>query len=202
MNNVKKYNFWESTGIAKPKEQPKQELIKAEVEKLKEEMNTPAPNSSTAPEILKEEDVADKTRTVIEILQKEKFGNEGQRRKFIDLITSLFGINDKDSRKFIKMLGDAATGVANKMLVADEPEEEVEEVVEVEEAPTPKIHDEFVSDAIGGEHFESTANKLDNDKALLEKIQGYEQQILSERKTKKVRNTPFGEEVDEYKFNK
>ena len=65
---------------------------------------------------IKEEDGSEKALEIISILSDEKFGNEGQRKKFISMITNLFSLSDPVSRKFIRKLGDACTLIAQEMV--------------------------------------------------------------------------------------
>lgn len=93
---------------------------------------------------LQEQIENEKTREIIEILTDENFGSDGQRRKFVDLITSLFNIADKDARKFMRELGKKCTDVGNEMLgdrrnseneELESPEEETMEIEYEKEEP-------------------------------------------------------------------
>lgn len=79
------------------------------------------------------------TKTIIELLQNERFSNAKQRTRFVDLLTSLFGIDDKDSRKFMKKLGDACTDIGTEMIPSEETEAEEEPMGYDESAIAKKI---------------------------------------------------------------
>lgn len=97
---------------------------------------------------MQEEIQNEKTREIIEILTDENFGSESQRKRFIDLMTSLFNISDNDARRFIRELGKACTSIGGNMLgdreasvddvinADDELEIEDEEMEELEEVPS------------------------------------------------------------------
>ena len=97
---------------------------------------------------MQEEIQNEKTREIIEILTDENFGSEAQRKRFIDLMTSLFNISDNDARKFIRELGKACSSIGGNMLgdrepvvddainANDELEIEDEQIEELEEVPS------------------------------------------------------------------
>jgi hypothetical protein len=121
------------------------------------------------------------SKTIIELLQKEKFSNQKQRARFIDLITSLFGVDDKDSRKFMKMLGNACTDIGKEMLSSEE-EFDYNEAPEIE-----------AKNAVGTGYSEEE---------IRDKIKEYENQLKESAPKKKrmIRTVAFGPEVEEYVF--
>lgn len=92
-------------------------------------------DNPTYMEQLEEQVKNEKTKEIISILTDENFGNENQRKKFVDLITSLFNIADSDARRFIRELGKACTNIGNDMLASEEVEEVDEEYEEEDFAP-------------------------------------------------------------------
>jgi hypothetical protein len=62
----------------------------------------------------------EKVSELIAILRDERFSNEDQRKKMVDIISSLMNFKDADARKFFKALGDACTSIGEDMLQDDE----------------------------------------------------------------------------------
>ena len=81
-------------------------------------------------EVLQEEE-GNKSKVLIDILKNENFAKEEQRKKFVDIITSLFNLKDKEARLFFKKLGQACTEIGseiNKEPESDSMEEKIEEM--------------------------------------------------------------------------
>ena len=68
-------------------------------------------------EIIKPEIVLDKRATsIIKTLRDENFKSEEARKKFVDLITSLYNIKDPRSRLAFKKIGDLFTEIGDDLL--------------------------------------------------------------------------------------
>lgn len=91
-------------------------------------------------EEIKEQINNEEVAGLIKVLGDEKFGNEDQRKKFVDILTSLMVMKDKNARSFIKKLGDACTYLAHEML-EDEVEGDDEEM-------TPIPDEEFMTESL------------------------------------------------------
>lgn len=60
---------------------------------------------------------------IIQILQTEDFRNKDQRKKMIRLLVNLFHLdNEREVRKFFKLLGDACTNIGQDLLAPVETE--------------------------------------------------------------------------------
>lgn len=81
---------------------------------------------------IKEEVRNEKVAELLSILRDENYANEDQRKKMIDILTSLFNIRDKDARLIFKKLGQALTDIGNEMLTTPD-EEEIADEGEIEE---------------------------------------------------------------------
>ena len=114
--------FMESTNTEKKFRRMK--LIKKAVEQLDEAVEN------------------EKAGELISVLQNEKFSNSDQRKKFIDIITSIFSIDDKDTRAFIKKLGDACTTIGEEMMAEPESDEGGEEEKDKEKPAEDKGKDD------------------------------------------------------------
>jgi hypothetical protein len=57
-----------------------------------------------------------KVDSIIKILRDEDFSNEDQRKKFIDLLTSLHSSSDPRARQTFKLLGKHLTNIGNELL--------------------------------------------------------------------------------------
>ena len=88
-------------------------------------------------DILEEQEAKD----LISILKNENFGNEDQRKKFVDVVTSLLNMKEKEARQFFKKLGDACTDIASDMYEEEEVSgiEEIENFEKMDESTKDKI---------------------------------------------------------------
>lgn len=89
---------------------------------------------------IKEEVSNDEAKEIITILRDESFGNENQRKRLLNLLTSLFDISHKDARTFFKKLGNAMTSIGSEMINDEIPEEDY--------ADEDSIKDEVIDDEI------------------------------------------------------
>lgn len=74
--------------------------------------------------ILKEDELMEQVdnEQAIELmgmLRDERFGNEGQRKRFVDIISSLMNLPAKDIGPFFRKLGDACSVIGDEMLNLD-----------------------------------------------------------------------------------
>ena len=92
-----------------------------------------------------------KIKEILQTLQNDSFGNEGQRKAFVDLLSSLHNSSDKTARKVFKLLGDYCSDMIPTLLgdetaeVEDDTEESFTPVyVEGEEKENEyKYHSKF-----------------------------------------------------------
>ena len=75
------------------------------------------------------EEAEGKIKEILQTLQNDSFGNEGQRKAFVDLLSSLHNSSDKTARKVFKLLGDYCSDMIPTLL-GDETEEEIEDIEE------------------------------------------------------------------------
>jgi len=75
------------------------------------------------------EEAEGKIKEILQTLQNDSFGNEGQRKAFVDLLSSLHNSSDKTARKVFKLLGDYCSDMIPTLL-EDETEEEVDDTEE------------------------------------------------------------------------
>ncbi len=68
---------------------------------------------------------------LLSVLKNEKFGNDDQRKRMIDILTSLFTVKDKDARKIFKRVGEFFTDLGEEMLDSpkDISDEKIKETV-------------------------------------------------------------------------
>jgi cell division ATPase FtsA len=63
---------------------------------------------------------------LIQVLKSEDFKNKLQRRKMIKLLVNLFHLdNEKEVRKFFRLLGDACTNIGEELLKDENIEDNV-----------------------------------------------------------------------------
>lgn len=83
---------------------------------------------------LKEQVNNEKVADFLTTLKDENFGNEDQRKKMVDIMSSLMNIKDPDARRIFKRVGQFFTKLGDEMLGGnrEEPEMELpeEEIIE------------------------------------------------------------------------
>ena len=57
-----------------------------------------------------------KVSAYIKVLRDENFGSEDQRKKMLDILTSLHNSSDKRSRLLFKKIGEHLTEIGNEIL--------------------------------------------------------------------------------------
>jgi len=73
----------------------------------------------------------EKVASLLSTLRDESFGNEDQRKKMIDVMSSLLNVKDPDARSIFKKMGSFFTDLGNEML-GDNIETDVIDEVELD----------------------------------------------------------------------
>lgn len=69
----------------------------------------------------------DDVLNIIKKLRDESFGNEEQRKRLIDLLSTLMTVKDSSARKLFKMIGNALTDIGNSLIDNYEEPDEFED---------------------------------------------------------------------------
>ena len=67
-------------------------------------------------QVIQEQVENKQVKELIGILKVESFGNEDQRKRMLDVLTSLLTIKDKEARKIFKKVGEFFTDLGEEML--------------------------------------------------------------------------------------
>jgi len=141
---------------------------------------------------------------IIAKLRDESFGNEEQRKKMVDLLTSLMMCKDASARKLFKMVGSALSDIGSSLLGDNESEYEndmgVEEVVVEPEMIDEPMEMDYEEDPYRGplviQRYESKVrdngkleeNKLKDLEASLERISISQVSIYNIKQMKLIAN--------------
>lgn len=74
------------------------------------------------------EDIEEDIKELFIILRDQSFGNEGQRKLMLDILTSLHNSSSKFARKYFKRIGDSSTDIINDFMPQEEMKESVGDI--------------------------------------------------------------------------